>query len=131
VQTLVDVSNKIKVSKTGLVHKPNTDLCVQTVTLTNGSASAITGPFFVTFNNSSSGNGQLPEGDFLTAVTFVSSTGVQTTLTVTYTNGVAGVFIPANLIGSLAPGASVKLNLTFQLDSAVAFVLAPKANQDS
>jgi hypothetical protein len=125
VQTLVDKTSQIGVTRSGVVHKPNTDVFAQTLTLTNTGA-ALGGGLLVVLNG-------LPANDLLTAAHFGAANGPSLTVTGPQPGQSVGyaIFISASVLAGVPTGQKFSLALTFQLDDSAAFDYTPQVFQDN
>lgn len=94
--TYVDVTAQVATYRSGLTYKRNTQTYEGTITLTNTSGSAITGPLQIEFQNLTAG------------VTLVNATGMH-----------AGNAYLTSAVSSLAPGASATVPVKFSNPSRV------------
>jgi hypothetical protein len=124
-QTLVDKTSQMGMTRTGVVRKPNSDVFTQTLTLTNNGA-ALGGGLLVVLNG-------LPENDLLTAAHFGGAAGPALTVTAPQPGQSGGyaIFIPAGVLSGLAKGEKFALALTFQLDDPAPFAYTPQVFQDN
>jgi hypothetical protein len=127
VQTLQDKTSQFVggVARGGVVHKPNTDLFAQTLTLTNNGP-ALGGGLLVVLNG-------LPAHDLLTAAHVGGASGPALTVTGPQPGQSIGyaIFIPPSVLSGLANGQKFSLALTFRLEDPAPFDYTPQVLLDN
>jgi endonuclease/exonuclease/phosphatase family metal-dependent hydrolase len=105
----VDVSGQLRVSQTGLVHHPGSNVYTQKLTLTN-TGRDLAGPFQIVLNG-------LPSGATLQAASLIDpGTGQVVPLAITTTaDGAPVINVTGSVLTELAHNRHLRLSLTFQI----------------